>query len=304
MSENYKIVEQLIRKYSFEELKNNQEVLALLKKLDNKNPQMIEDAQKLELLAAALIYSYLKLNDLNGRGGITAKNVAEYFDLKAPAVSSKVFDVECWIDDDYFDVASDDIYEFIDVDRFKVNEMYWDFLESPESEDVKKSIKILKDIIKKDPDYFDPYITLHEYYLENTENKKAFEILSKGYQKAMNLIVKKDRFPDELPWGFMENRHIIRVIFNFANLLWMIGEKDDAMQIYLQLLRSNTNDNIGARYSIIAILEGYESIEHFEEQFVSKGGFGLDAMALNEWFDKKAKKHKKVIGWWLDIVDD
>ncbi len=299
---NYKTVEQLIRKYSFEKLKNKQDVLELLEKLDSENPQMIINAQKLELLAAALIYSYLKTNNLNGRGGITAKDLADYFDVKAPAISSKVFDVECWIDDDYEDIKLNEIYEFIDIDRFKVNEMYWDFLESPESEDSRKSIKILKDIIKKDPNYFDPYITLHDYYIEINETKKAFEILSKGYKNAINLIVKKDRFPDELPWGFIENRHIIRVLFNFATLLWMAEHKDNALAILLQLLKSDTGDNIGARYSIIAILEGYESIEHFEEQFESENGMGLDAMAMNEWFDKKAKKHKKVIGWWLELV--
>ncbi len=46
MSENYKVVEQLIRKYSFEKLKNSQAVLELLEKLDRKNPQMIANAKK------------------------------------------------------------------------------------------------------------------------------------------------------------------------------------------------------------------------------------------------------------------
>jgi hypothetical protein len=47
--------------------------------------------------------------------------------------------------------------------------MYWEFIESEDAEHIEKSIKILKGIIKKDPDYFDPYITLHEYYIANKE---------------------------------------------------------------------------------------------------------------------------------------
>lgn len=69
----------------------------------------------------------------------------------------------------------------------------------------------------------------------------------------------------------------------------------------MQLLKSNVNDNIGARYAIVAMLEGFESMGEYEEKFMS--GFGLDAMAVEEWFNEASKKHKKVIGWWFDEVE-
>ena len=303
MSENYNIIKVQLRKYSFKFLKVSDEPLAMLNRLNDAYPQMIIDAQKPNLLAAAIAYLYLKRNNLNGRGGITAKAVGEYFGVKASAISAKTFDVEFYLYGMDDDLGDDEVYEFIDKDRFEVNEMYWEFIESEEAEHIEKSIKILKNIIKKDPDYFDPYITLHEYYLANKETQKAFEILAVGFQRAMELVELNEKFPDELPWGFMENRHIIRVLFNFATFLWMAEDKKVALAILLQLLKSNIRDNVGARYSIVAILEGYESIEHFEEQFETESGY-VDAIAINNWFDEKVKKHRDVMGWWLDMEED
>ncbi|MDF1880003.1 hypothetical protein JHD50_01595 [Sulfurimonas sp. MAG313] len=305
MQKNYKEIEKLVLKYSFEKLKVSKEPEKLLKLLHKNNPEMIINAQNLGLLAAAIIYVYLKMNSLNGRGGITAKAVGLYFGIKASAITQKVFDVEFYIDNNKEEMLNNDPYEiseYIDMDRFEVNETYWNFLESPTSKDVKKSIKSLKDIIKKDPDYFDPYITLHEYYIADKDVEKAFKILSQGYYKAVALISdKNDEFPESLPWGFTENRHIIRILFNFATMLWLAGNKNEALAILLQLLKSNPNDNIGARYAILALLENYESYEHFEEEFLNETGEYLDWERQDDWFNKKVKKHPKVLSWWMEL---
>ena len=128
MQNNYNTIKIQLRKYSFEFLKVSNEPLDMLERLKDEHPQMIEEAQKLHLLAAAIVYVYLKRNNLNGRGGITAKAVGEYFGVKGTAISAKASDVEFWLYgmDDYFD--EDEVYEFIDKDRFKVNEMYWEFI--------------------------------------------------------------------------------------------------------------------------------------------------------------------------------
>jgi len=304
MTNNYKTIEHQLRKYSFEFLKVSQEPLKMLDTLNETNPHMVTDAQKPNLLAAAIVYTYLKRNSLNGRGGITAKAVGEYFGVKPTAITQKVFDVEFRLYGMKEYLAENEVYEFIDKDRFEVNELYWEFLESPEADDVKKSIKTLKSMIKKDANYFDPYITLHEYYLMDRDFKKAIEIMEKGFKKAIDLIDNNGRFPDELPYGFIENRHIIRMIFNFAMFIWANDDKELALKMFMELLKSNHNDNIGARYSIIAILEGFNSQEEYEEQFESENGHGLDYMELEEWFYKSAEKHKSVLGWWLDLEEE
>jgi len=236
MTNNYSTIEHQLRKYSFEFLKVSDEPLKMLDRLNEEHPNIIIDAQKPNLLAASIVYIYLKRNNLNGRSGITAKAVGEYFGVKATAISEKVFTVESRLYgmDDFLD--DDEEYEFIDKDRFEVNELYWEFLESPTADDIKKSINVLKSIIKKDPDYFDPYITLHEYCLGNRDFKKAIEIMEKGFKRAIDLIDNNGRFPDKLPWGFMENRHIIRMIFNFAMFIWANKDKDLALNIFLSLI--------------------------------------------------------------------
>ncbi len=300
MTDNYKTIQHHLRKYSFEFLKVSPEPLNMLEILSENNPQMIQDAQKPNLLAAAIVYIYLKRNKLNGRGGITAKSVGEYFDVKGAAITQKVFDLEIWLKKKAKHMRTKAPYEFIDKDRFEVNELYWEFIESPDADNVKKSIKVLNGIIKKDSDYFDPYITLHEYYLMQRDFKNAAKIMETGFKRAIDLINNNGRFPDQLPWGFIENRHIIRMIFNFAMFVWANGDKDIALDIFMELLKSNHDDNIGARYSIVAILESFNSQQEYEEQFETADAM-LQYAALEEWFHKSAQKHKDVIGWWLDL---
>ncbi len=203
------------------------------------------------------------------------------------------------MDNKYLD--EDDIYEFIDKDRFEVNEMYWNFLDSEIASDSQKSIKKLKEIIKKDPNFFDPYINLHEYYFSENKAKEAFEILTKGYDKAMKLIFKKDRFPDEMIWGFTENRHIMRIMFAYATLVWLADDKNKALSIMLKLLHLNPNDNIGARYYVLALLEDYDCAEDVDEMFDEQ--FNMDVIKIEEWFYEKAEKHGDVLGWWLELEE-
>lgn len=193
------------------------------------------------------------------------------------------------------------MYEFIDDDRFEVQELYWNFVEN-EEQSLTKGINALKEMIKKDSDFYDPYVTLAEYYFAKNKPVQASEVMKEGYNRAMKRLIKKGRFPDMLNWGFIENRHIIRMLFNYAMYLWEVGEKDEALRIFLQLLASNPNDNIGARYAIVAMLEGMASMNVFEKKFETKEGY-LDGMKVEKWFEKAAKKHPEEIGWWFELDD-
>ena len=94
------------------------------------------------------------------------------------------------------------------------------------------------------------------------------------------------------------------MIFNYALLMWKIEEKQQAIDLMILLLRSNPGDNIGARYSIVAILEGYASQEDFEEEFLDVEGEYVDWERQETWFFKKAKKQKKLLGWWFDLDEE
>jgi len=92
------------------------------------------------------------------------------------------------------------------------------------------------------------------------------------------------------------------MIFNFAIFIWANDDdKEIALNIFMELLKSNPNDNIGARYSIVAILEGFESQDELEEKFETKDGMGMDGMALERWFNKAAQKHMDIVGWWFEL---
>ena len=296
MNENYKIIKNQITRFSFEKLQNNQAPMERLEELYEKNKTMIHDALKPEHISAAVIYSFLREHKLNRKGGITIQQLAEYFDVKPQAVTSNVFDVDCIINRTAIFPEDNGYYEFIDEGRFESSEAYYEFLESTDSNDYKKSEKILLDLIKKDPYFLDTYTSLHEYYLENNQGSKAFDIMFKAHNKAISLIINKnEKFPDSLPWRSIENRHIIRAMFHFAAILWLNRDTKNALLIFQMLLKSDSNDNIGVRYMIVAMCEKVKSLYHFKEKFES------DWQAQEEWFVKAVQKHKNVIGWWLEL---
>jgi len=302
-----------LRKYSFQYLKVSEEPIIMLENLKEVYVDIIERVQNPNLLAAAIVFIYVRKVGLGGRGGITAKQIGEYFEVSASSISQKVFDIEDIfeevIDDDIFDIDEEetgDVWDvggtFVDADRFEITEQYWAFLESEVADDPQQSIAALKKIIKKDPDYYDPYISLYEYYMDVQDTKNAVDILQKGYERVMKRLAPHDIFPEELLWGYMENRHIIRLLFNVATMYWAIGKTLNALSIFLQLLRSNPQDNIGARYAAVALLEGYRTYEHFEMEFEKDGT--LDIVQLMTWFDAKVLKHQEFLGCWLAFSDD
>ena len=279
---HYQAVKAKLRQFSHEFLEGDSGVVELLDKLFQEHPDKVNLAKNLDLLAASLLFLYLRREGKTGRGGFTAKKLASHFGVSAGGVSQKASDLDWTI----FGFGA--LEEFIDKDRYEVSQLYWDFLDSPDTKDPKKSIAILKKIIQKDPDYFDPYLTLHDYYLYLKQGEKAFDMLQEGFNRAYRLISKNHQFPKRMDWGFIENRHIIRIIFHYALALWEVGEPDAAL-IYLKaLVKMVPNDNIGARYMIAAILDGYPSQYEWESQFETE--YGLDAGKVEEWFQQMLKK--------------
>ncbi len=173
---------------------------------------------------------------------------------------------------------------------------YYDVLERPlQSDEIKRE---MKELIKSDPDFLDPYLTLADILEEEENYGKAREILREAYLKAMNLIVDKNgNWPKYLPWGILENRHVIRAIDHWAYVLWEEGNPEYALEIFRKLLISNPGDNVGARYAILAIRLGLDY--DYEEQFASKSMPGyVDAGEMIDWFEKHSKTFPEEFGWW------
>ena len=182
------------------------------------------------------------------------------------------------------------IEEFIDKDHAVMDEYYTIFDGETTREDV---LKLMHKLIKRDPDFYDTYNILVDALFEEGKAKEAAALLKTAYERAVKRIAdSQGRWPKLMRWGFMENRHIMRIIDRYALYCWETKNVDEALTIFRQLLKANTNDNQGVRYNILAIKMGLSS-EEWEKPFEIKRdnkAMGLDAIKLEEWFESNAKK--------------
>lgn len=172
--------------------------------------------------------------------------------------------------------------EFVDQDH-PVIDAYYGLCERYNAQRPSKSLQTaLEKLIARDPDFFDPYLMLRDLLLRNGQTAEAATLLDEAYARALRRITAATgEWPEALAWGWLENRHLIRTLLNKALDLWDQGDLEAALDLLRRLLRSNPNDNIGARYYILGIRTGL-TLEGFEARF-NKGGY-YDA-ELPEWFD-------------------
>lgn len=178
------------------------------------------------------------------------------------------------------------IVEFIDKDR-AIMDKYYDITEQYQAGQLAVSkVKVaLRKLIKTDENFLDPYLFLAQIEYDAENDDEYFRLIWDVYLKAVCMVANKHgEYPKSLPWGYLENRHIIRALCNFALLQWEQGHIRLSLEIYRKLLASNLNDNIGARYSILALLLGYNS--DYEALFLPdiEPIHGLDAKKMDDWF--------------------
>lgn len=193
------------------------------------------------------------------------------------------------------------INEFIDDDHRVMHEFY-DLTESDIP--AKKLFKEMQRLIEEDKDFYDPYLIVADMLFTKGKDEKGSAILKEAYERAvMRIADSKGRWPKEMAWGFLENRHLMRVIERYAVLCWENGKTDEALDIFRHLLRSNPNDNQGARHSILAIRMGLGAVEWqkpFEARHKGKI-IGLDARKVSDWFYKNAEKFPDDFEWLIKM---
>lgn len=182
---------------------------------------------------------------------------------------------------------------FVDIDR-PVQGIYYDLIEKLDSFDNSRKEKELRKLIMKDPDFLDSYLVLYELFIHLGKYEKAASLLDRAFGNALRLMVDKNgTWPDELMWGYLENRHIIRTLFNKAVTLWGKNENVLSLFIFRHLLRMNLNDNVGAREYILSIRLG-ETLDEFERRDNSN----------DIWFWKNYKKFPDEFSEWEDANKD
>lgn len=191
------------------------------------------------------------------------------------------------------------IEDFIDKNR-RVAQKYYDLLEQEEDQD--KLLREMQKLIEIDPDFYDPYLVASEILEKQNFDREAKALVRLGYEKAMKRIVDcEGNFPKALFWGFLENRHIIRIIDAWAYWLWDDGKKAAALDLFRRLLRSNPHDNIGARHSILSLRLGKKSY-YLGLTFTLAGG--LDAIKVGDWFEENRVKFPEDFDWWIKETAD
>jgi len=184
------------------------------------------------------------------------------------------------------------VAEFMDKSRTVMDE-YYEVTEQFQAQQIslRETKRTLRRLIKIDKYFLDAYLYLAQIEYDEEDYEGYSRLVWDAYLKALHLVSNADGdYPKSLPWGWLENRHIIRALCNFALLQWEQGHIRLSLEIYRKLLASNLNDNIGARYSILAIRLGYGP--EYEALFLpdSEPIYGLDAKKMDAWFDSNASK--------------
>ncbi len=186
--------------------------------------------------------------------------------------------------------------EYID-EPHQVAQEYYDILEKAEKLSAQQVEKSLRKLILKDAEFLDSYSLLHEILDDAERFDEAEKILDRAFGKALEMILDKNgQWPDSLEWGWHENRHIIRALLKKAVGLWMKYENVLALDLLKKLLKTNPNDNIGARNYILAIRMGMD-FDDFEDRFREGMGYG---MKLVKWFDKNHPKYPDDFSEWVE----
>ncbi len=161
--------------------------------------------------------------------------------------------------------------------------------------------KRLRNLIKKDSYYFDSYLTLADILIEENQLGEARKLIKEGFDNAIKrLTCNKGRWPRILEWGYMENRHIIRILDRWGMDLWDDGNTEEALDHFRNLFKSNPSDNIGVRFNILAIRMGLDS--KYERKFASTIPGFLDARKVFQWFEQNSKKFPDEFQWWWDKI--
>jgi hypothetical protein len=63
-------------------------------------------------------------------------------------------------------------------------------------------------------------------------------------------------FHDLLPWGYIDNRPLMRCLHGYGLCLWRSGDKEAARQVFERMLWLNPRDNQGARFLLVDIDAG------------------------------------------------
>ena len=136
--------------------------------------------------------------------------------------------------------------------------------EAFETESSRKRVQLAKKALKVSPDCADAYVLLAEEDAGSLE--EARELYQKGVE-AGERALGRETFEEEAGhfWGILETRPYMRARQGLAVCLWELGEREEAIEHYREMLDLNPGDNQGIRYELAGWLLDEEMDEELGE---------------------------------------
>lgn len=173
----------------------------------------------------------------------------------------------------------------------KYDYYYYDAMDALSNGHISLSKKLLKMALKEDQKFIDAYNGLAAVYEDEGNKKKARE----SSEIAYNLTKKEFKeWPEEMEWGFLENRPYLRAICNKAIYFHEDDKFEEAKKIYHLLLKLNPGDNQGVRYLLAVLYE--KQPPNIVDKMMRKGNIKQNWEELENILEKQNRKHK----FWKD----
>lgn len=132
-------------------------------------------------------------------------------------------------------------------------------------------------LLKEAPDYIPAYeylFPMFNRYVMDEELEILEKELLQQYIEACQRVAERDNvLSKKVPWGYMENRPLMRGLNYTALELWRAGDFEQAHRLFDGIYKCNEDDHIGARYPRKATAEKM-TLKDFERRFVKKSSFG------------------------------
>jgi tetratricopeptide (TPR) repeat protein len=116
-----------------------------------------------------------------------------------------------------------------------------------------KRVKLALQALEISKDCADAYVLLAEESARTLEEAKdLYELGVKAGERALG----PQTFEENVGyfWGMMETRPYMRARAGLAACLWQLGERQQAIEHYTDMLRLNPGDNQGLRYTLATAL--------------------------------------------------
>ena len=138
-----------------------------------------------------------------------------------------------------------------DADLRKAQEVMYDAWDEAKRS---RRIALARQALKISKDCADAYVLLAEE--DARTDRQALELYQQGVEAGRRALG-ADFFhdPENIGhfWGILETRPFMRALQGLASTQWRLGQREEALSNYRELLRLNPGDNQGNRYQLLSL---------------------------------------------------